>query len=142
MSDEAGTAGGGPRVFWCGTVSDFLSTTGSDRDTLRAAVGSATGSMGRGDSTLDEAEAQAEMDARGAVSKLPLLAEDRKFIDHQTRFLRRDLRIAGLRMYLRVFRRGMNACESPIQKENAGRRRANAFLRRWVARTVTLRSNL
>ena len=122
MNDE-------PKILWQGSASDFLSPTAGARISVCDAPSDADRSA------VDEL--RAELDARAAVNELPLLADDRKLIDHQTRFLRRDLRIKALLMYQRAFSRGMNRCTRPAQKENAGRRRANQALRRWVARTVT-----
>jgi len=80
---------------------------------------------------------EAEMKMRQIMQELPMLPGDREFVDHQVRFLCADLRVKALALYYCMFRRGMTVCPDPVRRENAGRRRANAFLRRWVARTVT-----
>lgn len=66
------------------------------------------------------------------LAELPLLPEDRRFIQEETRYLSLVLRNNVLGWYRHIFLKGMQAEKNPICRHNAGRRRANAFLRRYV----------
>ena len=112
------------KILWRGTVADLL--TG-------AMPPAPPQEQQRG---VDASPAKEEPPAREILAGLPLLPDDWRFIDHTTRFLRPEIRTQSLTRYRVIFKRGMAAHDDDGQ-ENAGRRRANVFLRRWVARIVT-----
>ena len=115
------------KILWRGTTADLIGGT------MQSAPAQSTPAHGAVDVDPGAAE---EPQAREILAGLPLLAEDWRFVDHTTRFLRPETRTQSLTQYRKIFERGM-ALNAGNGQENAGRRRANAFLRRWVARVVT-----
>lgn len=71
-----------------------------------------------------------DIDPFAVLSNLPLLADDVRFIHHQTRFLSHSRQRSVLVWYRRIFLKG----KERDRQDNGGRRRANAFLRRYVRR--------
>jgi hypothetical protein len=70
------------------------------------------------------------------LSDLPLLADDRRFVERQIRYLSQNNKNRILGLYHRAWirARGDMGEHDVIKKDNAGRRQANRFLRRYVQR--------
>lgn len=68
------------------------------------------------------------------LSDLPLLAEDRRFVERQIRYLSQANKAHILVLYRKVWTRAQDRERDAIKRENAGRRHANTFLRRYIWR--------
>ena len=68
------------------------------------------------------------------LADLPLLAEDRRFIEKQIRYLSQTNRRRILDCYHKAWTKAQDREHDVIKKDNAGRRRANTFLRRYIQR--------
>ena len=68
------------------------------------------------------------------LSDLPLLIDDKKFIERQIRYLSQTNRTRILDCYHRAWTKAQDREHDVIKKDNAGRRRANTFLRRYIQR--------
>lgn len=117
------------------SAEDFLALT------LGRACLSETGQPGGqpgSESGLKGTESE-DVDHGGAdpLADLPLLPDDRRFIRDKTQYLAPILRTNVLVWYRRIFLKGMQAEKKPICRENVGRRRANAFLRRYLRRLIS-----
>lgn len=86
----------------------------------------------RGSPPPVEASPRCEAGDADPLAGLPLLPEDRRFIQEETRYLAPVLQNDILGWYRRTFLKGMRRETNLIRRSNAGRRRANAFLRRYV----------
>lgn len=117
-----------PKVLWSGTSKDFLQEPHESHARVPA--------HGRAMPAEIGVETE-EVEVKKFLGGLPLLRDDLMFVEHQVRFLHPDLKNKALNLYRQAFMKAMAACKVEIKKENAGRRRANQTLRRWVARTVT-----
>ena len=68
------------------------------------------------------------------LSDLPLLIDDKKFIERQIRYLSQTNRTRILDCYHKAWTKAQDREHDVIKKDNAGRRRANTFLRRYIQR--------
>ena len=90
----------------------------------------------RGSSPPVEVSPRCEAGDADPLDGLPLLPEDRRFIREETRYLAPVLQNNILSWYRRIFLKGMQRETNPIRRDNTGRRRANAFLRRYVRHLI------
>jgi hypothetical protein len=68
------------------------------------------------------------------LTDLPLLADDRRFVERQIRYLSQANKAHILVLYRKVWTRAQDRERDAIKRENAGRRHANTFLRRRIWR--------
>ncbi|MHB1608972.1 MAG: hypothetical protein ACYCXX_10145 [Acidiferrobacter thiooxydans] len=68
------------------------------------------------------------------LADLPLLADDRRFVERQVRYLSQTNKARILVLYRMVWTRAQVREHDVIKKDNAGRRQANIFLRRYIQR--------
>jgi hypothetical protein len=68
------------------------------------------------------------------LSDLPLLIDDKKFIERQIRYLSQTNRTRILDCYHKAWTKAQDREHDVIKKDNVGRRRANTFLRRYIQR--------
>ena len=72
--------------------------------------------------------------AADPLSDLPLLIDDKKFIERQIRYLSQTNRTRILDCYHKAWTKAQDREHDVIKKDNVGRRRANTFLRRYIQR--------
>ena len=68
------------------------------------------------------------------LADLPLLADDRRFVERQIRYLSQNNKDRILRLYHRAWIKAHTRERDAVKKDNAGRRQANRFLRRYMQR--------
>ncbi len=77
-----------------------------------------------------------EPDPFAVLADLPLLHDDKKFIEEQIKFLSHTNQRNLLIWYRRIWIQAQERERNVTRKENTGRRRANSFLRRYITRIV------
>jgi hypothetical protein len=98
-------------------------------DTIRTTK--TTGDAGNTGQTSDD-----DVDPFDILDGLPLMFDDKKFIEAQVQFLSHNKKVSVLEWYRRIWLKAQSRDRNIIRRENTGRRHANSFLRRYLNRTV------
>lgn len=89
-----------------------------------------------GMTTRTTGDAGDNVDPFDILDGLPLLFDDRKFIEAQVQFLSHNKKVSVLEWYRRIWLKAQSRDRNIIRRENTGRRHANSFLRRYLNRIV------